>query len=86
MSRILGVNTGRGARFEAVTVVLLRIQVFWDVMSLGKWSVTFSRYSDPLNMGTILSMTLHPIPENLNLYQHMLNRIAPLCSQIAKAG
>jgi len=31
MSSIFGVNLGRGARFEAVTVVLLRIQVFWDV-------------------------------------------------------
>ena len=87
MSSIFGVNLGRGARFEAVTVVLLRIQVFWDVMCCwlsASWC--FQGTLILLNMGTILSMTRHHFPENLNLCQQMVNRIVPLCSQRANAG
>jgi len=87
MSSIFGVNLGRGARFEAVTVVLLRIQVFWDVTC--RWasaSWPFKGTLILLNMGTILSTTWHHFPENLNLCQQMVNRIVPLCSQRANAG
>jgi hypothetical protein len=52
MSCIFGVNTGRGARFEAVTVVLLEDSSFLGCyVLLGEWFVTFSRHSDPSKHG-----------------------------------
>ena len=67
-------------------MVLLRIQVFLDVMC--HWVSGSQRFQGALilpNIGTILPMTRHHFPENLNLYQEMVNRIALLCSQIANA-
>lgn len=67
-------------------MVLLRIQVFLDVMC--HWVSVSQRFQGTLilpNIGTILPMTRHYFTENLNFYQEIMNRIALLCSQIGNA-
>lgn len=76
----------QNARFDVLKLVLLKFQVFWDVMCywvhsfqyfrgsylhlLGTYWPKWWRHCDPSKCCNYLPMTLHNIPEDLNLAEH----------------